>query len=107
MLELELDRIDKQLPVTSCDALSAERKVLKAKLDEQYKVKAKGYQIRSRAKWVELGEQSTRYFLGLEKSRQNQNCICSLTDRNGKITKFLMWLQSFILTCMQIDHQVN
>ena len=50
MLELELDRIDKQLAVTSCDALSAERKVLTAKLDEQYKIKATGYQIRSRAK---------------------------------------------------------
>ena len=83
MLELELDRIDKQLAVTLCDALSAERKVLKAKLDEQYKIKTKGYQIRSRAKWVELGEQSTRYFWGLEKSRQNRNCICSLTDSNG------------------------
>ena len=83
MLELELDRIDKQLAVTSCDALSAERRVFKAKLDEQCKLKAKGYQIRSRAKWVELGEQSTRYFWGLEKSRQNHNCICSLTDSNG------------------------
>ena len=83
MLELEPDRIDKQLAVTSYDALSAERRVFKAKLDKQYKIKAKGYQIRSRATWVELGEQSTRYSWGLGKSRQNHNCICSLTDSNG------------------------
>ena len=83
MLELELDRIDKQLAVTLCDALSAQRRVFKAKLNEQYRIKAIGYQIRSRFKWVELGEQSTRYFGGLEKSRQSHNCICSLTDSNG------------------------
>ena len=31
----------------------------------------KGFQIRSRAKYVEQGEKSTKYFLGLEKQRQN------------------------------------
>ena len=44
---------------------------------------AKGYLIRARAKWVEEGEQSTKYFLGLEKSRQNFNCINSLKDSCG------------------------
>ena len=53
-------------------------------MDEQYKIKSKCYQIRSRAKYVEEGEQSTKYFLGLEKSRQNHNCICSLTDNHGR-----------------------
>ena len=33
---------------------------------------------------MEEGEQSTKYFLGLEKSRQNHNCICSLNDNHGK-----------------------
>ena len=32
---------------------------------------------------MEEGEQSTKYFLGLEKSRQSFNCISSLKDSNG------------------------
>ena len=52
-------------------------------MDKHYKNKAKGYQIRARAIWVEEGEQSTKYFLGLEKSRQNFNCINSLKDSCG------------------------
>ena len=83
-IESELDQIDKQLAITPCEVLSAERQIIKAKLDEQYKIKSKGYQIRSHAKYVEEGEQSTKYFLGLEKSRQNHNCICSLTDNHGR-----------------------
>ena len=67
-LESELDKIDKQLATTPCEVLSAERRIIKAKLDEQYQIKSKGYQIRSRAKYVEEGEQSTKYFLGLEKA---------------------------------------
>ena len=34
MLELELERFDRQLAVISSDTLSAERRVFKAKLDE-------------------------------------------------------------------------
>ena len=32
---------------------------------------------------MEQGEQSTKYFLGLEKARQNFNCTSSLKDCNG------------------------
>ena len=39
--------------------------------------------MRSRAKWVECGEKSTRYFLGLEKTRQSANCITCLKDADG------------------------
>ena len=47
-------------------------------LDEIYIDKARGYQIRSRARWVEEGEQSSKYFLRLESNRQNYNCITTL-----------------------------
>ena len=39
--------------------------------------------MRSRAKWVESGEKSTRYFLSLEKTRQSANCITCLKDADG------------------------
>ena len=40
---------------------------MKDQLDELYTKKSKGYQIRAKAKYVEQGEKSTQYFLGLEK----------------------------------------
>ena len=45
--------------------------------------KVKDNQVRSRAAWIELGEKSTNYFLGLEKSRQNNNVTHSLKDESG------------------------
>ena len=36
-----------------------------------YEAKARGYQIRSHARWVEEGEKSSGYFLSLEKERQS------------------------------------
>ena len=61
-----------------------ERKILKQQYDNLYEQKAKGYQIRSRSKWVEDGEKSSAYFLSLEKARQASNTINSLKDAHGK-----------------------
>jgi hypothetical protein len=43
-----------------------------------YNQKAKGAQIRSREKWVELGEKNNSYLLGLEKLRQDKKSISKL-----------------------------
>ena len=82
-LESELNDLDKVLTKHKDIATHQKRKEIKQQLDEYYAKKARGYQIRSRARWVEEGEQSTKYFLGLEKSRQSFNCISSLKDSNG------------------------
>ena len=82
-MESLLDSLDQKLTKGKDDNVLKERKGVKDQLDEYYKEKSQGYQIRSRAKWVEQGEQSTKYFLGLEKARQNFNCISSLKDCNG------------------------
>ena len=84
-LEFKLDQVDQGLNVNKCSKLQGERKVLKLRLDNLYKEKSKGYQIRARAKWVELGETSSAYFCKLEKARQSNNCITSLKDENGHI----------------------
>ena len=52
-------------------------------LDSLYEKKAKGYKVHSRAAWVELGEKSTKYFSGLDKSRETNNVIHSLNDKTG------------------------
>ena len=56
---------------------------MKEKLSQIYKEKSVGYQIRSRAKWVEEGGKSTSYFFRLEKARQTSNCVEVLRDKSG------------------------
>ena len=41
MLKSELDKIDKQLTISVCEVLSVEQRVIKDKLDEQYKIISK------------------------------------------------------------------
>ena len=81
-----LDQLDKDIAQSNACSLDdiQRRRNLKEELDELYRKKAKGYQIRSRAKYVEDGERSTKYFLGLEKQRQSHNCISSLKNTNGQ-----------------------
>ena len=84
-LELKIDKLDQDIKVTKCPKLYDERKKMKLDLDNLYKDKCKGYQIRSRAKWVEQGESSSAYFCNLEKGRQSSNCILSLKDKSGLV----------------------
>ena len=46
----------------------------------------KGAQIRSRAKWTEQGEKSTKYFLSLEKEIISKNTIKKLKKNDGTYT---------------------
>ena len=62
---------------------SEERKELQDKLNTFYAEKAYGNYIRSRAKWIEEGEISSKYFLSLEKRRQTYNKIDKLQNRHG------------------------
>jgi hypothetical protein len=60
---------------------------IERELEQMYNQKAKGAQIRSREKWVELGEQNNSYLLGLEKQRQDKKYISKLLDENNKVIK--------------------
>ena len=42
-----------------------------------------GVMLRSRARWVEHGEKSTKYFLNLEKRNHNNKVITKLKTNNG------------------------
>uniref|UniRef100_A0A3P9L5I7 Reverse transcriptase domain-containing protein n=1 Tax=Oryzias latipes TaxID=8090 RepID=A0A3P9L5I7_ORYLA len=52
------------------------------KLEEMYKRKTQGAFIRSRAKWMEEGEQCSSYFFGLENSNFSNNSLDSLQINN-------------------------
>lgn len=51
------------------------KKDLENQLDNLYEIKAKGAQIRSRARWLDEGEKNTAYFLRLENKHQSHNVI--------------------------------
>jgi len=81
-LQIKLNELDEKLAENNCETMFIKRREIKQKLDDYYREKSEGYQIRSRVKWVEDGEQSTKYFLNLEKGRQNYNRIISLKNVN-------------------------
>lgn len=55
------------------------------KLDETYNQKAKGAFVRSRAKWMEEGEQNSHHFFNLEKRHSKINSLNKL-NVNGMLT---------------------
>lgn len=85
-LEKQLSEIEAKLALKNgpVNDLQSERAKLKLKLNTLNDQKAKGYYIRSRAKWLEEGERSTRYFLKLERKRQTYNRIDTLRNGNGE-----------------------
>lgn len=63
--------------------LKSERQLKQEKVNNYYQYKARGYQIRSRAKWIADGEKNSRYFLRLEKKHQVYNKIDYLQSESG------------------------
>ena len=47
----------------------------KTQLEQIYKIKANGIKIRSKCEWYEHGENSSKFFLNLEKSRAIQGQV--------------------------------
>ena len=71
MMQNTLDNADRN----TLQSLYLRKEELEIILNKRYDDKAKGYCIRSRAKWIKEGELGSRYFLGLEKQRQASNVI--------------------------------
>lgn len=60
---------------------------LKEELDRDVEKCTKGAYIRSRARWQEEGERSTKYFLNLEKRNHNKKTITKIRTENNAIIK--------------------
>ena len=66
--------------------IQAERDALVNDLNNLVSEKNKGAQVRSRAKWIEEGEKSTKYFFNLEKQNISKNTIKKLKRDDGSYT---------------------
>jgi hypothetical protein len=58
--------------------------------NKYYTLKAKAAKIRSRIKWAEEGERSTRYFFELEKNREKIKCGIELKTQKVSINMILI-----------------
>lgn len=85
-MEKELKKITEEFENNNnANELIEKISYLENKIEQAYAYKARGAQIRSKQQWIEKGEKNNKYFLGLEKSRQNKKVILKLKDDNGNI----------------------
>ncbi len=86
-LEKEILNVNKEIIDNpgNVDHLKLKRNALQAEFEKFHLEKAQGYQIRSRAKYVQEGEKNSSYFLKLEQAHQTYNRIDQLIDKDGQI----------------------
>ena len=79
-------------------------------LDDKMLEKAKGMLFRSKVRWYELGEKSTKYFFSLEKARYNtKTCYKLIDEQEGEIidnNRILQKQQEFYQDLYSRDDEV-
>ena len=68
-------------PIKEKDNLISRINNTRNELNQFIQNDAKGAAVRSRARWIEFGEKNSRYFLGLEKWRNDKKFIKSLKNK--------------------------
>ena len=85
-LQERLDVLEDKINHQDCNMIyKEEHDKITNELREIYDRKVRGSQIRSKARWVEDGERSSKYFMGLEKQRQSNNVINRVKNLHDKI----------------------
>ena len=84
-LENKMYRAKTDLSVNS--TLENHQKYIKTKLDLEvaWEHETKGAMIRSKERWIQEGEKSTKYFLNLEKRNVVNKTITSLKTNDGNV----------------------
>ena len=105
ILELKLQKLNEKLNNIKYNSkindIQNEIDIIEKELENIYITGTKGAQIRSRVKWIEEGEKNTKFFLGLEKSRQiKKNILALRNDENTVVTN-----QSEILKMEKIYYE--
>ena len=81
----KLNTLDREISNEYVKQLIEKKCEFERQLSEILDKKTKGYIIRSRIKWIEEGEKSTRYFLKLEKGRQSSNVFRRVSSNNNVV----------------------
>ena len=84
-LQRRLNELEILLSNTESEHLYNEYDTCKTRLNRIYENKAKGVIVRSRARWLEQGEKSTKYFFNLEKSNFTRKHIRKLRLENNDL----------------------
>ena len=82
-LLLNIDKIRTKLSITDDADLLTQLEEFEEKLNKIYDYETKGSIIRSRVRWFEEGEKSSKYFCNLENRSFNKKNICRLQDSRG------------------------
>ena len=85
-LEKRLQHLENTLAVTSSADVEEQISQVREELDKYIEDKTKGAMIRSRVRWFEEGEKSSKYFLNLEKRNYNNKNLDRLILQNGDTT---------------------
>ena len=78
---MELEREAAKVDVGGSDLREYSR--IKDELGEMEQRRCNGAIVRSRARYVVEGEKCTKYFLGLEKTKQKRNYLEKVVGRDG------------------------
>ena len=79
----EIERIKNCHNFVESDELRKKMFDAQCSLDKIIADEVTGKMIRSRAKWTEEGERSTKYFFGLEKSNGKKKALTKIVDESG------------------------
>ena len=67
---------------------------LQKEYEDLFSIKSKGAKVRSRAQWWEEGEQSSKYFFGLEKRNAKEKSWDQIMDKKGNLISGTQNIQS-------------
>lgn len=84
-LEHKIDRLEKLYSATLNPNTFESLTDAKEELKNHIETSSAGAIIRSRIKWVEEGEKSSKFFFNLEKRNFNNKCINCLKDKQGHV----------------------
>ena len=85
ILQKEIEKLKKDNDLMKKDDLRDRMFQAEADLNKIISAEIQGSMTRSRARWVEEGERSTRYFFGLEKTNGKKKFISKLKSSSGNI----------------------
>lgn len=98
-LEKDIAEIEKKIDWVHDPRLLEKHDVLKGELNEYSNYVTEGIILRSKCKWYEEGEKSTKYFLSLETRNKAKTCVKKVISKNSEITdsrSILSYLSIFV-----------